>query len=272
MIDVYVNHSILKTRTRGVIRVRCHPAGAARPVSAQAHIGPGPYQSWDETSMPETTSVSRSGAFRAVGPAGFLDQIRVPRYAERTDLFDEIIAETHRHFWDPLDTAYIRFDEPFDMATETVMPASIVPELNSAVADRLTAQQRVWFANESARWWLSSVLHGEQGALSLSASLCHMLADPGVVEYAANQAREEARHVTAFSRYIHTRWGAPMPASTTRRSLRSSISPAARSTSRRGTMARASRCPCGWGTVDGFLGKRVPPPPPAAAGRLTLNT
>ena len=106
--------------------------------------------------MPETTSVSRSGAFRAVGPAGFLDQIRVPRYAERTDLFDEIIAETHRHFWDPLDTAYIRFDEPFDMATETVMPASIVPELNSAVADRLTAQQRVWFANESARWWLSS--------------------------------------------------------------------------------------------------------------------
>jgi hypothetical protein len=46
--------------------------------------------------MPETTSVSRSGAFRAVGPAGFLDQIRVPRYAERTDLFDEIIAETHR--------------------------------------------------------------------------------------------------------------------------------------------------------------------------------
>ena len=163
--------------------------------------------------MPETTSVSRSGAFRAVGPAGFLDQIRVPRYAERTDLFDEIIAETHRHFWDPLDTAYIRFDEPFDMATETVMPASIVPELNSAVADRLTAQQRVWFANESARWWLSSVLHGEQGALSLSASLCHMLADPGVVEYAANQAREEARHVTAFSRYIHTRWGAPMPAS-----------------------------------------------------------
>ena len=25
------------------------------------------------------------------------------------------------------------------------------------------------------------------------------------------------------------------------------------------------------GTVDGFLGKRVPPRPPAAAGRLTLN-
>ena len=29
---------------------------------------------------------------------------------------------------------------------------------------------------------------------------------------------------------------------------------------------------CVWGTVDGFLGNRVPTRPPAAAGRLTLNT
>ena len=56
---------------------------------------------------------------------------------------------------------------------------------------------------------MSSILHGEQGALSLSASLCHILRDPGAQEYAANQTREEARHVTAFSKYIHARWGAP---------------------------------------------------------------
>jgi len=40
---------------------------------------------------------------------------------------------------------------------------------------------------------ISNLLHGEQGALSLSASLCHILLDPGAQEYAANQAREEAR-------------------------------------------------------------------------------
>ncbi|HAJ46476.1 MAG TPA: DUF3066 domain-containing protein, partial [Alphaproteobacteria bacterium] len=34
---------------------------------------------------------------------------------------------------------------------------------------------------------------------------------PGAQEYAANQAREEARHVTAFAQYVKVRWGKPMP-------------------------------------------------------------
>ena len=56
----------------------------------------------------------------------------------------------------------------------------------------------------------SSILHGEQGALNLSASLCHVLKDQGAQEYAANQTREEARHVTAFAKYIKARWGRPV--------------------------------------------------------------
>lgn len=58
---------------------------------------------------------------------------------------------------------------------------------------------------------LSSILHGEAGALALSASLCHILKDPGAQEYAANQTREEARHVTGFTKYITSRWGSPLP-------------------------------------------------------------
>ncbi|MEO8927277.1 MAG: ferritin-like domain-containing protein, partial [Caulobacteraceae bacterium] len=62
------------------------------------------------------------------------------------------------------------------------------------------------------QWWgFSSILHGEQGALNLSASLCHVLLDQGAQEYAANQTREEARHVTAFAKYIKARWGRPTP-------------------------------------------------------------
>ena len=34
--------------------------------------------------------------------------------------------------------------------------------------------------------------------------------DQGAQEYAANQTREEARHVTAFAKYIKARWGTPM--------------------------------------------------------------
>jgi hypothetical protein len=66
---------------------------------------------------------------------------------------------------------------------------------------------------------LSSILHGEQGALSLSASLCMILRDPGAQEYASNQAREEARHVTAFARYIEQRWCKPLAAGTTLKNL-----------------------------------------------------
>ena len=74
-------------------------------------------------------------------------------------------------------------------------------------------------AAESTRWQLSAILHGEQGALALSASLCHILRDPGAQEYAANQTREEARHVTAFSNYIKARWGTPLPCGATLQNL-----------------------------------------------------
>ncbi|MFN2425539.1 MAG: ferritin-like domain-containing protein [Candidatus Binatia bacterium] len=136
----------------------------------------------------------------------------VHRYGERTDAFDGIISATHDHFWDPVDPAYIDFDkEKFDLAEETIMPMDFAIELNCAVADRLDEGQKIHMANEISRWTLSSLLHGEQGALSLSASLCHIMRDPGALEYASNQVREEARHVTAFSLYIKRRFGTPYP-------------------------------------------------------------
>jgi hypothetical protein len=137
--------------------------------------------------------------------------VEVPRYGRRTDAFDSIISATHDHFWDPLDKSYIDFDQPFDLATTPVMPLDTMIELRSAVADRLDDRQKIQLANDVMHWSISNLLHGEQGALSLSASLCHILVDPGAQEYAANQTREEARHVAGFSRYIATRWGEPLP-------------------------------------------------------------
>lgn len=158
-------------------------------------------------------SEPRADLFETVDPADFARMIDVDRYATRSETFDRLIAEAHLHFWDPSDPAYIDFGTPFDMQRQTVIPMSMVPELHSAVAERLSESQRIAFTNDCALWLLSSVLHGEQGALSLSSSLCHLLRNPGAVEYAANQAREEARHVNAFSRYIAARWGKPAPAS-----------------------------------------------------------
>ena len=76
-----------------------------------------------------------------------------------------------------------------------------------APRSRLDEGQQIAFANENLRWTLSNILHGEQGALSLSTSLCDRFLDPSSQEYAANQAREEARHVRAFTNYIQARYG-----------------------------------------------------------------
>jgi hypothetical protein len=159
-----------------------------------------------------TAHITHDPIYNTVERDDFASMLDLHRYAERTDAFDDIIAATHDHFWDPVDPAYIDFQgSTFDLAAETIMPRDFVIELNCAVAERLDEGQKIRLANEVTRWSLSSLLHGEQGALSLSASLCHILRDPGALEYASNQAREEARHVTAFSRYIQTRFGEPYP-------------------------------------------------------------
>ena len=150
-------------------------------------------------------------AYDTVAPEDFPAMLEVPRYGRRTDAFDGIISATHDHFWDPFDRAYIDFDQPFDMSKTPIMPLDMIVELRSAVADRLDDGQKIQLANDVTHWSVSNLLHGEQGALSLSASLCHVLLDPGAQEYAANQAREEARHVAGFTRYIQKRWGPPLP-------------------------------------------------------------
>jgi hypothetical protein len=150
-------------------------------------------------------------AYDAVAPGDFPAMLEVPRYGRRSSAFDGIISATHDHFWDPLDINYIDYDLPFDIARQPILPLDNILELKSAVADRLDDSQKISLANDVTHWSISNLLHGEQGALSLSASLCHILVDPGAQEYAANQAREEARHVTGFTRYIAKRWGAPLP-------------------------------------------------------------
>jgi hypothetical protein len=138
--------------------------------------------------------------------------LNLDRYGARTDAFDKIISATHDHFWDPLDKKYIDFDEPWDMMTQPLVSEDLNIALQTDyVSSRLTDPAiRAQFVNKSLLRSFSSILHGEQGALNLSASLCHVLYDQGAQEYAANQTREEARHVTAFAKYIKARWGRPV--------------------------------------------------------------
>ena len=153
--------------------------------------------------------LTKHKAYNAVIPTHFTPMIDENRYDTRSTDFDKIISQTHKHFWDPNDKKYIDFDVDFDMKNDYLVdPRIFCMELQiPSIKRKLTEEQQIKLANESFGWFLSQILHGEQGAMSLSASLCHILKDPGAQEYAANQTREEARHVLAFSKYIKKRWG-----------------------------------------------------------------
>jgi len=166
-------------------------------------------------------NITKDLIYDAVAPDDFEAMLELDRYNDRSTAFDKIISATHDHFWDPLDTKYIDFSEPFGMENEMILPEEMVASLQTKyVSDRLQDRKdRVRFVNQFALRSFSSILHGEQGALNLSASLCHVLRDQGAQEYAANQTREEARHVTAFAKYIKARWGRPVECGPTLKAL-----------------------------------------------------
>jgi hypothetical protein len=158
-------------------------------------------------------NITKDKMYGAVAPDDFESMLELDRYGARSTAFDKIISATHDHFWDPLDKKYIDFDEPFDMENTAMVPEEQngilrLPYVAEKLAD---PKEKIRFINYMQLWNFSSILHGEQGALNLSASLCHVLYDQGAQEYAANQTREEARHVTAFAKYIKSRWGRPVP-------------------------------------------------------------
>lgn len=166
--------------------------------------------------------ITKDTIYDAVAPDDFAAMLEIDRHLNRSTAFDKIISATHDHFWDPLDTKYIDFNDDFDMENTAILPDYLVPALETDLLKAHFAdkpKERIRFINENARWQLSAILHGEQGALNLSASLCHVLRDAGAQEYAANQTREEARHVTAFAKYIKARWGSPLPCGPTLKTL-----------------------------------------------------
>jgi len=171
--------------------------------------------------MAADCNITKDIIYDAVSPDDFESMLELDRYNARSTAFDKIISATHDHFWDPLDKKYIDFDEPFDMENEMILPEDMIISMSTDyVSNHLSDwKTRVRFVNQSALRSFSSILHGEQGALNLSASLCHVLKDQGAQEYAANQIREEARHVTGFAKYIKARWGRPVECGPTLKTL-----------------------------------------------------
>ncbi len=139
------------------------------------------------------------------------DPFDVHRYRASPGRWSGLVAGAQTRQWDPYDDAVVDLRTPFDTRTEPVMPLDWFPELRTPAGRALPHDARVRVGNEIIRWLLSGILHGEQAAVHVAAQLCDRFADPEAQAFAAIQAREETRHVAAFSRYLHARWGQPYP-------------------------------------------------------------
>ena len=103
--------------------------------------------------------------YDAVAPDDFESMLDLDRYNNRSSAFDKIISSTHDHFWDPLDTKYIDFSEPFDLENEAMLPEEMQPLLRLPYIDQTLKdpKERIRFINYMQLWNFSSILHGEQG-------------------------------------------------------------------------------------------------------------
>jgi hypothetical protein len=77
--------------------------------------------------------------------------------------------------------------------------------------NRMTAKERAWLRRELQANSISQFMHGEQGALIATAKIVATVPDMNAKFYAATQVMDEARHVEAYKRLLHEKFGVAYP-------------------------------------------------------------
>ena len=86
-----------------------------------------------------------------------------------------------------------------------------IPIYGSPLWDRLTKEERIKLRTHQQAQSLSQFMHGEQGALMAAARIVQTVPDLDAKFYAATQVMDEARHVEAYSRLLHDKFGIAYP-------------------------------------------------------------
>ncbi len=86
--------------------------------------------------------------------------------------------------------------------TRDILDVRLTPIYGTSLWDSLSDSGKEELGYKSAMWRLSQFLHGEQGALLVSAELVDVVPDLDQKLCASAQVMDEARHVEVFRRYI----------------------------------------------------------------------
>jgi len=111
--------------------------------------------------------------------------------------------------WDAAER--IDWSQDLDPENPMGLPDQAILIYGSEVWNRLTDKERTRLRHHQQAHTTSQFLHGEQGALVCAAKLVQMVPGIDAKFYAATQTMDEARHVEAFSRLLHDKFGLAYP-------------------------------------------------------------
>ena len=119
--------------------------------------------------------------------------------------------------WDTstrIDWSQELFEEnPMGMADESI------PIYGTPFWDKMTEKERNWLRFNLQCHSICQFMHGEQGALIATAKIVGTVPDMNAKFYAATQVMDEARHVEAYKRLLHEKFGLAYPINPALKSL-----------------------------------------------------
>jgi hypothetical protein len=105
----------------------------------------------------------------------------------------------------------IDWDLEVDPVNVAGFPDEFNPLFGSEIWDKMNQRERDDFGRHQGSWLFSQFLHGEQGALTVSARIVETVPDLDSKFYAATQVMDEARHVELYSRFVEEKVGMYYP-------------------------------------------------------------
>lgn len=108
----------------------------------------------------------------------------------------------------------IDWAQDVDYDNPIALPYEFHPLFGSPMWEAADEARRTEFRRHHQSWQMSQFLHGEQGAMVCAAKIVEVVPDMDAKFYAATQTMDEARHVEAFSRFLHEKVGMAYPINT----------------------------------------------------------
>ena len=105
----------------------------------------------------------------------------------------------------------IDWDLEVDPLNVAGLPENFNPLFGSDIWEKMSQKERDEFGRHQGSWLFSQFLHGEQGALNVSARIVQSVPDLDSKFYAATQTMDEARHVELYTKFLHEKIGMYYP-------------------------------------------------------------